>query len=310
MRFDRVSLLVLFLFLSACTLVQRRQDRTQPSTATQDGGPFTVDEPVAPPAPPPAPVMPRKVGIILGPGGAKAIAHAGVIKELQKARIPIHSVIGLEWGALVGGLFAQRGQAHEMEWKLYKLERQNLPGKGFLSSRLKPESISSLREYLQESFSRQETSRTQLEFSCPTQNVEVADFRWADRGELAAGVETCMAFPPLFVAERGLWAGASAAGAAIDRLRAAGADFIIFVNVLNSGPLADLRQLPDSGASAILWQEVRRDLRAASVRVNEWIEVDTSAVYLSDFSKRRELVAAGEKAGQTAAKTMANKYGF
>lgn len=309
MRFDRLSVLFVMIFLTGCTALQRRQDQTQPQPA-QDGGPFSVDEPKAPPAPPPTPVMPKKIGIILGPGGAKALAHAGVLKELQKARIPIHSVIGLEWGALVGGLYAQRGQSHEMEWKLYKLEKQNLPGKGFLSSRLKPESIASLREYLRDSFSRQDAAKTQLEFSCPAQTVDVSDFRWLNRGELAGTVETCMAFPPLFVSERGLWAGAGAANAAVDRLRAEGADFIIFVNVLNSGPLADLRQLPDSGASAILWQEVRRDLRAASVRVNEWIEVDTAAVFLSDFTKRRELVAAGEKAGLNAAKTMANKYGF
>src|SRR5690348_12640780 len=127
MAFLRINILVwLGLALVACGTLERRRGPTQPS----DRGFEEIPEQKEPPREVPmTPVLPKKVGIILGPGGAKALAHAGVLKELQKARIPIQNVIGLEWGALIGGLFAQRGQAHEMEWKLIKLERQSLPTK-------------------------------------------------------------------------------------------------------------------------------------------------------------------------------------
>ncbi len=307
MRFDRISIFILAFTITACSNLERRRS---PTPETPEPTFETSGEPTKPLAAPPLALnVPKKVGIILGPGGAKALAHAGVLKELQKNRIPIHSVIGLEWGALVGGLFAQRGQTHEMEWKLYKLERQKLPSKEFLSSKLKAEPMSSMREFLRESFSRQDSSKTQVVFSCPTQTVEASEFRWTE-GDLAEGVENCMAFPPLYIAEGGTWAGAGAAIAAVDRLRASGVDFIIMVNVLNAGPLADPRQLPDSGASAILWQEVRRNMREAASRVNQWVEVETGSVFISDFSKRKELVTAGEKAGQLATRTLTTKYGF
>lgn len=304
---------ILLFFLTACSTMERRTPpsrSTPPPVANKDDFPVVPEPTKEITPPPPVSSVPKKVGLILGPGGAKALAHAGVLKELSRARLPIHSVVGLEWGALAGSLFASRGQAHEMEWKLYKLERQSLPGKGFLSSRLKPESIASLRSYLQESFSRQDLAKAQVGFSCPTQTLEVSEFRWAEQGELASEVENCLAFPPLFVTDKGRWAAPGAAVAAVEKLKSMGVDFIILINVLNAGPLMDPRQLPDSGASAILWQEVRRAVRAAAPRVNEWIEVNTAQVDLSDFSKRKELVQAGEKAGQTAAKWLASKYGF
>src|SRR5262249_29887019 len=156
------------------------------------------------------------------------------------------------------------------------------------------------------SYSRQEIAKMQLHFSCPSQGLDSAEYRWADQGELATEVENCMAFPPLFTADQGRWAGPGAAVAAVERLKAQGCDFIIFVNVLNAGALMDPRQLPDSGASAILWQEVRRNVRAAAPRVNEWIEVNTAAMAFSDFARRKELIQAGEKAGQAAAKWLAS----
>lgn len=253
---------------------------------------------------------PKKVGIILGPGGAKALAEAGVLKELQRARIPIQDVIGLEWGALVGGLFAQRGQAHEMEWKLYKLEKQDLPGTGFLSSKLKPNEINSLRGYLKDSFSQLDVTRTQIPFSCPSQSLAAPDWRWSENGQLSQVVEGCMAYLPLYDVQKGAIAAAFSASEAADRLRKRGVDVVILVNVLNSGQLVDPRQLPDLGASAILWQEIRRSLRMASIKVDDWIEVDTSRVGLSDFARRKELFASGEKAGQLAAKRLIDKYGF
>ena len=69
---------------------------------------------------------PLKVGIILGPGGVRSFAHTGVIRELLNAQIPIDSVVGMEWGALVGGMFANKGQIHDTEWKLYKLQKKEL----------------------------------------------------------------------------------------------------------------------------------------------------------------------------------------
>lgn len=48
----------------------------------------------------------RRVGLALGSGGAKGLAHIGVIKELLRAGVPIDMVSGSSIGAIVGALYA------------------------------------------------------------------------------------------------------------------------------------------------------------------------------------------------------------
>lgn len=48
----------------------------------------------------------QRVGLVLSGGGAKGIAHIGVIKALEENGIPIDYVAGTSMGAIVGGLYA------------------------------------------------------------------------------------------------------------------------------------------------------------------------------------------------------------
>ena len=48
----------------------------------------------------------KKVGLVLSGGGAKGIAHIGVIEVLEKAGIPVDYVVGTSMGSIVGGLYA------------------------------------------------------------------------------------------------------------------------------------------------------------------------------------------------------------
>lgn len=48
----------------------------------------------------------QSVGLVLSGGGAKGIAHIGVIQALEEHNIPIDFVAGTSMGAIVGGLYA------------------------------------------------------------------------------------------------------------------------------------------------------------------------------------------------------------
>ena len=48
----------------------------------------------------------QKVGLVLSGGGAKGIAHIGVIKALEENDIPIDYVTGTSMGAIIGGFYA------------------------------------------------------------------------------------------------------------------------------------------------------------------------------------------------------------
>lgn len=47
-----------------------------------------------------------RIGLVLGGGGARGAAHIGVLRELERLRIPIDAIAGTSMGAIVGGLYA------------------------------------------------------------------------------------------------------------------------------------------------------------------------------------------------------------
>ena len=47
-----------------------------------------------------------RVGLVLGGGGARGAAHIGVLRELERLRVPIDAIAGTSMGAVVGGLYA------------------------------------------------------------------------------------------------------------------------------------------------------------------------------------------------------------
>jgi NTE family protein len=59
-------------------------------------------------------VRPR-VGLVLGGGGARGVAHIGVLRELERQRIPIDAIAGTSMGAIVGGLYASGMTTAELE---------------------------------------------------------------------------------------------------------------------------------------------------------------------------------------------------
>jgi NTE family protein len=56
-----------------------------------------------------------KVGLALGGGAARGLAHIGVLKVLEKNRIPVDLIVGTSVGALVGGVYATTRSATATE---------------------------------------------------------------------------------------------------------------------------------------------------------------------------------------------------
>ena len=86
---------------------------------------------------PPCAAERKRVGLVLGGGGAKGAAHIGVLKVLEEAGIPIDYIAGTSMGAIVGGLYAVGYSANEID-SLVKLQDWNL----LLSDRVKRSNLS------------------------------------------------------------------------------------------------------------------------------------------------------------------------
>lgn len=56
----------------------------------------------------------RKIALVLGSGGARGLAHIGVLKALTRFNIPIDLIIGTSMGAFIGGFYCNDYSPDEM----------------------------------------------------------------------------------------------------------------------------------------------------------------------------------------------------
>lgn len=85
--------------------------------------------------------MSSRIGLALGGGGARGLAHIGVLKVLQREQIPIDVVTGTSMGGIVGAMYAAGLPIEQMEaealkhgdiGQIFKLVDLRLIGNGLL----------------------------------------------------------------------------------------------------------------------------------------------------------------------------------
>ena len=77
----------------------------------------------APGAPADAPDRPR-ICLVLSGGGARGMAHIGVLKVLEDLKIPIDCIAGTSMGAIVGGLYASGMTAQQIDATMRSVDWQ------------------------------------------------------------------------------------------------------------------------------------------------------------------------------------------
>ena len=85
----------------------------------------------------------KKVAVVLSGGGAKGMAHVGVLKVLEQAGIPVDIITGTSMGSIIGGLYAIGYNAHSLDsvvrnqdWSYVITDKENLKNQS-LSDRKK-----------------------------------------------------------------------------------------------------------------------------------------------------------------------------
>lgn len=102
--------LLTFIIFSAITLNAGTDMKSVQSTVVDSNGFMTAGPGIGKP---PRPSRPT-VGLVLSGGGAKGIAHIGIIQALEDNDIPIDYITGTSMGAVVGGLYASGYSPKEM----------------------------------------------------------------------------------------------------------------------------------------------------------------------------------------------------
>ena len=75
----------------------------------------------------------KKVALVLSGGGAKGVAHIGVLKVLERAGLPIDIITGTSMGSIVGGLYACGNDAARLDsivraqdWSIVLSDKEDL----------------------------------------------------------------------------------------------------------------------------------------------------------------------------------------
>ena len=282
------------------------------------------------------PVRP-KIGLVLSGGGARGLAHVGVLQVLERARVPVHVIVGTSMGAIVGGLYASGMRADEIERELLKVrweevfasrvERRELPERrkdqdlemsaalelGWRDGELRvPQATVSsrgletlLRRYTLPVRDVTDFDRLPIPFRAVATDMESGEQVELSTGDLAIALRSSMSVPGVFAPiereGRILGDGGLVNNLPVDIARRLGADVVLAVNVGTPvggrETLGSIIGLTAQMINILTEQNVQRSLASLTSR-DLLIRPDLQRLGAGDFEKAAQFMEFGRLAAE------------
>lgn len=277
------------------------------------------------------------VGVVLGGGGARGIAHIGVLKVLERERIPVCAVSGTSMGAIVGGLYATGYDAAELEKIVGSIDwadmfvddppRADLPMErkdedfrhlldleiGYRDGRLGfpvglvrgQKLMLLLRRLTLSTWRDKDFDALPIPFRAVSADIVTGRKVVFDDGDLAVAIRASMsvpgAFAPLKVDGQLLVDGGMAENVPIDEMRAMGARRMVVVDVgsklLGEKDLTNPAVILDQMITALMTEKTERSLATLGAD-DVLIRPDLGDITSGQFNRTAEAVAVGERAAE------------
>ena len=274
-----------------------------------------------------------RIGLVLSGGGARGLAHVGVLKALERAHVRIDAIAGTSMGAIVGGLYASGMNADQLENELRQINWDTLfatrVARPLLPQRRKEEDfeIGTGLEFgvrdgqlsaPQGALSTRGLELLLRRLTLPVRHVDDFDhlaipFRAVatdmetgkpvilSHGDLAVALRSSMSVPGVFapteVAGRLLGDGGLVDNVPVDVARAMGVDVVIVVNVGTPLSRRDSLQsvvgLTEQMITILTDQNVERSLASLTPR-DVLLSPDLGKLSSSDFSSVARLIEIGD----------------
>jgi NTE family protein len=181
---------------------------------------------------------PRKVGLALGGGAARGLAHIGVLEVLGKEGIPIDMIAGTSAGAAIGALYAQgkdagviKDLALNLSWRrLASLVDLALPKTGFIQGK-------KIKDLLESVIGGDiEFSKLRMPYACVAADIMTGEEVVISHGSVLEAIRASISIPAIFTVVK--WEGRYLVDGGlvnpipVSVLKGMGADFVIAVNVM------------------------------------------------------------------------------
>lgn len=145
------------------------------------------------------PQTPIPVSLVLGSGGARGLAHIGVIRALDEdGRFAVHSITGASIGALIGGLYAGGRLQPYADWvcsltrsDVWGLLDFSFTGRGLFEGRR-------LMAKLADLVGDVRIEELPIPFTAVASDIERRREVWLNRGSLFEAIRASIAIPGVF----------------------------------------------------------------------------------------------------------------
>jgi NTE family protein len=272
---------------------------------------------------------PRKIGLALSGGGARGLAHIGVMKVLEQSHIPIHFVSGTSMGAIIGACLAKGMSAAEIEGVATKFSniRQLIRMVDMAGGRRGLLAGSRVREFLSDLIGADiEFSDLRVPLALCSVNLEDGSETVFTHGNVLNAVMASIAVPGIFSPQRvddcQYVDGGVKNNLPVDHVREFGAEFVIAVDVMHY----DFAKLGTTAKSEhfsvippVSFQEIYRFVAMMiSEQTRLRLLLDTPDILITPeipddllsfggFNRAGEAISAGEKAAKQALPELLNK---
>jgi regulator of replication initiation timing len=128
--------------------------------------------------------------------------------------------------------------------------------KSLLGNVNKNNDVSVLKEFYGTAFNRVKAEDMKVPFACPSYNLKKNQVFLMNRGGMDQVLSTCMAYPPFFKPYQGNISAIRDVTATAQYLRQKGANYIVFVNVLQAPGGSKAYTMDASATDNVLWSEI------------------------------------------------------
>ena len=246
-----------------------------------------------------------KIGLALGSGGARGLAHLGVLARLNEWGVKVHCVAGTSIGAIMGAIYASGTVNEAIEWAeqldLAEAARLfaeiNMPVTGFFSGK-------QVEKRLRKFIPFRDFSEAPLPFATVATDIVTGEEVVLRTGDMMQGVRASYAIPGVFTTVerdgRQLVDGGLVNPLPVSVCRELGADVVIAVDInLRKGPPGYRREKKSLkifeilvNTISILEKEITRGTLAAQ-SPDICLQPAVGDIYTLDFLTARTAIEAG-----------------
>jgi NTE family protein len=244
---------------------------------------------------------PRKIGIALSGGGARGLAHIGVLEVLENEGISISAVAGTSMGSAIGALYCSGIAIKDIKkymetntWKRFVISNAlNLPNLPFLNSR-------TVDKILNMFLAEKTFKECQKPFCSVAADIISKKKVFITHGKLSDAVKASIAIPgilePLIRDGMILYDGGIIEPLPIDAIRSMDVDFVIGVALNNT----DRKEISTTKTSIISIIDLSLSIMEREIETQHFHKADviiapkTGDFGIFEFGKALEIIETGK----------------